>query len=110
MKGSVKRTILLISITHICILLVYALIYVIIDFKYPNSFGDDNVMTIANAMFVSANTHTTVGYGDVSPKTDIAKMACTSHTLLVFFLTILDSSMLNSMAKNISRLMTFTIY
>ena len=43
-----------------------------------------------DAFYFSAITHTTVGFGDISPETKEAKLASMHHVLLVFFVGFLE--------------------
>ena len=48
-----------------------------------------NTNDILNAVYFGLATHSTTGYGDITPKHNIGKIITSSHILLVFLLNIL---------------------
>tara|TARA_R110000772_G_scaffold956_5_gene3404 strand:+ start:294 stop:611 length:318 start_codon:yes stop_codon:yes gene_type:complete len=84
------------------ITLVFGLFYFLIDKMNPKSFG---FKTMLDPFYFSFTTMSTVGYGDYSPKTDMAKMVVMVHQGLLIgeIISLLglesNSSMSNRMAQ-----------
>jgi len=52
----------------------------------------DTPNTLTNAMYYAATTHSTTGYGDIIPKTSLAKMLATAHMFCVWILIAIATS------------------
>ena len=84
------------------ITLVFGLFYFLIDKMNPKSFG---FKTMLDPFYFSFTTMSTVGYGDYSPKTDMAKFSVMVHQGLLIgeIISLLglesNSSMSNRMAQ-----------
>lgn len=52
----------------------------------------DTPNTLSNAMYYAATTHSTTGYGDITPKTPIGKMLATAHMFCVWILIAIATS------------------
>lgn len=51
-----------------------------------NSFNKE--LTFSDAIYFSFITHTTVGYGDIVPVSDVARSLVILHSFLMFFNTV----------------------
>jgi hypothetical protein len=84
------------------ITMVFGLFYFLIDKMNPKSFG---FKTMLDPFYFSFTTMSTIGYGDYSPKTDMAKMLVMVHQGLLIgeIINLLgleaNSSMSNRMAQ-----------
>lgn len=78
--------------TYMLFLSIFATIYLLINFCDPDSFtcaGDAKAMNSPlNALYFSVITSATIGYGDITPKSDFAKAIVCIQTVLSFFYTI----------------------
>ena len=79
-----------ILITHFAIIVIFAIIYKEINNNDLKSFSNEKKMDMFDAFYFSAITHTTVGFGDISPETKYAKLSSMTHVLLVFFIGFLE--------------------
>lgn len=66
---------------NIGIILVFALLY----HSLPEG-SFNKPMNEIDAIYFSAVTHTTLGYGDFYPESKTAKSLCSLHSLMMFFL------------------------
>lgn len=53
----------------------FAVVYVFISSIDASSFSTDRQLTVVEAVYFSVMTSATVGYGDIAPNSDIARMA-----------------------------------
>jgi hypothetical protein len=67
---------------NLVIFLGFAITYMTIDMK--KHFDTEN--TLVNGLYFTTTVHTTVGYGDITAKTPLAKMIVTAHMLCVWTL------------------------
>lgn len=65
---------------HIMIALLFLAVYSMIDMQ--EHFGVPN--TFSNACYYTVTTHTTTGFGDITPKTNIAKWIVTLHMVITW--------------------------
>ena len=68
---------------HSLIFIVFTTLYAVMDFQ--KHFGSSST----NALYFSASVHTSVGFGDIVPKTNEAKLIVTVHMLVSFAATLL---------------------
>jgi len=68
---------------HSLIFIVFTTLYAVMDFQ--THFGSSST----NALYFSASVHTSVGFGDIVPKTNEAKLIVTVHMLVSFAATLL---------------------
>lgn len=71
------------------IYIVFLSIYMAIDMK--THFGTEK-NTLVNALYFTTTTHTTVGFGDITAKTPLAKMLVSAHMLCVWTLVAITIS------------------
>ncbi len=85
------------------ITLVFGLFYFLIDKMNPKSFG---FKTMLDPSYFSFTTMSTVGYGDYSPKTDMAKMLVMVHQGLLIgeIISLLGLETNSSMSNRMSQL------
>ncbi len=85
------------------ITLVFGLFYFLIDKMNPKSFG---FKTMLDPFYFSFTTMSTVGYGDYSPKTDMAKMLVMVHQGLLIgeIISLLGLETNSSMSNRMSQL------
>ena len=72
------------------VFVIFAIIYKEINNNNLKSFSNEKKMSMFDAFYFSAITHTTVGFGDISPETKYAKLSSMIHVLLVFFIGFLE--------------------
>ena len=70
---------------NLVIFLGFLITYTAIDMK--KHFGTEN--TLVNGLYFTTTVHTTVGFGDITAKTPLAKMVVTAHMLCVWTLVAL---------------------
>jgi uncharacterized membrane protein len=68
---------------HAVIFTIFTALYWLMDFK--KHFGTDP----KDILYFSATVHSTVGFGDITPKTQAAKTVVTLHMVLSFIATLL---------------------
>lgn len=66
--------------THLMVFLSFLMLYLAIDMK--EHFGVPN--TWSNACYFTVTTHSTTGFGDITPKTSLAKWMVTLHMLITW--------------------------
>ena len=71
-------------LNNLFVLLVFYFVYYSMDAVDPNCFGEP--LGPGTAFYFTLTTHSTVGYGDIGPKTGKAKLAVTIHLLCILLL------------------------
>ena len=79
-----NRNITKLILTHIFIIIFFAIVYHVISYRDEESFSNTRKMSLFDSIYFSVIAHTTVGFGDFYPKTIESKFACMMHTLIVF--------------------------
>jgi len=78
---------------HFAILLLFATIYKFFPGGFENNFkrgdGSKEPVSWMDAIYVSAATHTTTGFGDIVADSRFAKFMVTAHMLIVFSIVVL---------------------
>jgi voltage-gated potassium channel len=77
-------------VTHLVLIIGFSFGYYIISNYDLTAFSNNKPMKKFDALYFSVITHSTTGYGDVYPKTTIAKSLTMIHVLIVFFLTFME--------------------
>lgn len=90
MSSKTLKNIIQIFSIHLTIIFIFSIVYFLLDKYNPNSFGSNKSISYIDALYISANTHTTVGFGDVQPKLRVSRLICTIHVLFSFFLGLVD--------------------
>ena len=75
---------MLLLLLHISILTFFAIVYKLL----PGGMFSYTDPTWVDCLYFSASTHTTVGYGDLTPKSPVAKLTATAHMLIVFAIVV----------------------
>ena len=94
------------GVSYILAVYGYALIYSFISHKVPASFNETGLSLITSVYF-SLITIATVGYGDIAPKTDLARIVAMSEIVLglcytIFFFAIVASVLREGKTKPIA--------
>jgi hypothetical protein len=71
---------------HIIIYIIFSLIYIQLD---ETHFIGVKKKSIHDKLYFSATTHTTVGYGDISPKSRLCRNITMLHSFLVLAVNVL---------------------
>nr|QLC35874.1 potassium channel protein kcv [Acanthocystis turfacea Chlorella virus Island-Lake_Medium] len=75
---------MLLLLIHVCILTVFTIVYKML----PGGMFSNADPSWVDCLYFAASTHTTVGYGDLTPKSPVAKLTATAHMLIVFAIII----------------------
>ena len=75
---------MLLLLIHLCILAFFTVVYKML----PGGVFSYSDPSWVDCLYFSASTHTTVGYGDLTPKSPVAKLTATAHMLIVFAIVI----------------------
>jgi len=71
-------------LNNLFVLVIFYFTYYTLDTFYPKCFGVK--LGPGTAFYFTLTTHSTVGYGDIGPKTNGAKLAVTMHLLFILLL------------------------
>ena len=78
---------------HVILFTVMTILYKYIPGGFTNNFtradGDKKEPSWMDVLYTSAMTHTTTGFGDFLPSTNMARFCVTLHVILVFCFVIL---------------------
>jgi hypothetical protein len=78
---------------HFAILLLFTTLYKFFPGGFENNFkrgdGSKEPVSWIDALYVSAATHTTTGFGDIVADTRLAKFVVTAHMLIVLSIVVL---------------------
>jgi hypothetical protein len=82
-----------IIIYNILLFIIMTIIYIIIEKSYHGSFKyseepDNKNINIGDIIYFSLITHTTIGYGDIIPKTGLAKFFVCLHGFIVLVINL----------------------
>lgn len=74
---------------HVLILLAFLAANMSLDFK--THYGTSNTPT--NKVYYTVMTHSTTGFGDITPKSRLAKWLTTVHIILVWIFTLVSATL-----------------
>ena len=80
-----RRTITMIQLFIISVI-IFAVVYYILGKYDGTSFNKKRELSIIEAIYFSFVTQSTIGYGDFSPNTHIAKIVVIIHILVTYIL------------------------
>lgn len=69
---------------HIIIFVIFVVLNYIFMNKQHFNIASESKYNILDSVYYTAVVHTSTGFGDISPKTDITKIITTAHTICVF--------------------------
>ncbi|AGE55742.1 potassium channel protein kcv [Acanthocystis turfacea Chlorella virus MN0810.1] len=75
---------MLLLLIHIAILTFFTVVYKML----PDGVFSNGDPSWVDCLYFSASTHTTVGYGDLTPKSPVAKLTATAHMMIVFAIVV----------------------
>jgi len=81
-RGSASWAIVPMMLSYSAFNYAFAVIYVFISSIEPASFSTGKPLGVVEAIYFSAITAATVGYGDIAPKSDIARLAVVAQVSL----------------------------
>jgi hypothetical protein len=73
---------------HITIYIIFSMIYYFVCYMSNNESFTKDDMTIGDAFYYGCTTHTTLGFGDISPISPFAKFCTVLHSVTVFFIVL----------------------
>ena len=75
---------MLLLLIHVGILVFFTTVYKML----PGGMFSNTDPSWVDCLYFSASTHTTVGYGDLTPKSPVAKLVATAHMMIVFAIVV----------------------
>lgn len=75
-------------ILFICMLIVYKFFPGGFENHFTRSDGIKSPPTLIDVIYFTTTTHSTTGFGDIVPKTQVAKITTSVHMMLVFIIII----------------------
>lgn len=76
---------------HLTVLMVFVTIYYSFPGGFENNFSvanKDKKSSWIDCLYFGVTTHSTVGFGDILPKTTGAKLCTIAHIVIVFFIVL----------------------
>lgn len=74
----------LIVLYHVCVCVFFSGVYSVLGIKGNFNYIDKTPMNALTPLYFTAVTHTTTGFGDITPKTDLARIVVIVHLLLAW--------------------------
>lgn len=74
---------------HIAILLFFVMVYRFFPGGFENHFDTNKQANWIDCLYFGVSTHSTVGYGDIAPKTPIARLVVITHIIVVFMIVLM---------------------
>jgi len=78
-------------IIHLLVLMMFVMIYRFFPGGFENNFtvaNPDKKASLVDCLYFGVTTHSTVGFGDILPKTTGAKLCTIAHIVVVFFIVL----------------------
>jgi len=97
-KGGHSSPLFILIVSHIGIVVLFAVLYYMIGQKTSSFNGVSHPMTFSDAIYFSMTTQSTAGYGDISPKTNTAKFVAMLQQSIILLEII--GIMVTSLGKN----------
>lgn len=66
---------------HVILIIIFCFVYQVISILEPRSFT--KVLSLFDSLYFSFTTQSTVGYGDITPKTILARFTTMIHMLFM---------------------------
>lgn len=76
--------------THLVIIVIFAFIYKAINMNNIEAFNNEKEMTLFDCLYFSVVTHTTVGYGDIYPVSNLARACMMIQVMTVFYFAFME--------------------
>jgi hypothetical protein len=74
---------------NLTVIAIFSMIYMVIDFIDTTAFNKQDELKGIDFIYFSTVTHSSVGYGDMYPKSVFAKMVVMLHIVLMLFVNLL---------------------
>lgn len=71
-------------VNNLIVIFIFYILYFSLDYIYPKCFGEK--LGLGKAFYFTIITHSTLGFGDLTPKTNMSKAAVCLHLIFIMFL------------------------
>lgn len=75
-------------IANILVLLSFTTVYLLMGMKEHFAFATTTKPSALTSLYFAMTTHTTSGYGDIYPKSNLSKSVVMAHMALVWFIAL----------------------
>jgi hypothetical protein len=73
---------------HICVIIAFTILYFFIAKHFGTERDKKEINTIFDSFYLSATTHSTIGYGDIAPQSSVLRMTTILHIFIVLSILI----------------------